>query len=101
VANVEECAFYHHMDLPGLKEVEGWDLRKTIDEYLGHLDFRGKRVLDVGAAGGFLTFEMKKRGAEVPRRESDKLLVGFIFFSFGFLVLLVNSFRWTSFACFL
>jgi hypothetical protein len=66
VTNVEECCFYHHMDLPGLKQVgKGWDLRKTIDDYLGHFDFRGKRVLDVGTASGFLTFEMEKRGAEV------------------------------------
>jgi hypothetical protein len=34
-------------------------LRKTIDDYLGHFDFRGKRALDVGAASGF-TFEMEK-----------------------------------------
>ena len=66
MANVEECAFYHHMDLPGLREVgNGWDLRKTVDDYLGHFDFRGKRVLDVGTASGFLSFEMEKRGAEV------------------------------------
>jgi SAM-dependent methyltransferase len=66
VTNVEECFFYHHMDLPGLGEVgKGWDLRKTIDGYLGHFDFRGKRVLDVGTASGFLSFEMEKRGAEV------------------------------------
>ena len=66
VAKVEEWAFYHHMDLPGLNEVGcGWDLRKTIDDYLGHFDFGGKRVLDVGTASGFLTFEMEKRGAEV------------------------------------
>ena len=65
----DECGrmrFHHHMDLPGLKEVgKGWDLRETIDDYLGHFDFRGKRVLDVGTASGFLTFEMEKRGAEV------------------------------------
>jgi predicted nicotinamide N-methyase len=36
-----------------------------VDPYLGNFDFVGKRVLDVGAASGFLTFEMEKRGAEV------------------------------------
>jgi hypothetical protein len=41
------------------------DLRRTVDDYLGRFDFRGKRVLDVGTASGFLTFEMEKRGAEV------------------------------------
>jgi hypothetical protein len=49
----EECYFYHHMDLPGVGEVgSGWDLRPTVDAYLGNLDFRGKRVLDVGAQAG-------------------------------------------------
>jgi SAM-dependent methyltransferase len=54
------------MDLPGIGRVgQEWDLRPTIDAYLGGFDFRGKRVLDVGAASGFLTFEMEKRGARV------------------------------------
>ena len=66
MVNVGECAFYHHMDLPGIGEVgNGWDLRKTVNDYLGNFDFRGKRVLDVGTESGFLSFEMEKRGAEV------------------------------------
>ena len=66
VTDVNQCAFYHHMDLPGIGEVgKGWDLRSTIDDYLGHFDFRGKRALDVGTASGYLTFEMERRGAEV------------------------------------
>jgi 2-polyprenyl-3-methyl-5-hydroxy-6-metoxy-1,4-benzoquinol methylase len=63
VRDVAECAFYHYMDLPGIGQVgDHWDLRPTIDEYLGRFDFRGKRALDVGAASGYLTFEMEKRG---------------------------------------
>lgn len=66
VTKVEDCIFYHHMDLPEVGAVgNGWDLRKSIDDYLGRFDFRGKRALDVGAASGYLTFEMEKRGAEV------------------------------------
>ena len=66
VTNVDECRFYHHMDLPGIGEVgKGWDLRRTIDDYLGRSDFRGQRALDVGTASGYLSFEMEKRGAEV------------------------------------
>src|SRR4051812_37484330 len=66
VAGVGDCWFYHVMDLPGAGKVGGqWDLRGQVDEYLGGFDFRGKRVLDVGAASGFLTFEMEKRGADV------------------------------------
>lgn len=66
VEDVASCAFYHVMDLPGVGTVgDHWDLRKTIDDYLGRFDFTGKRVLDVGSASGFLTFEMEKRGADV------------------------------------
>ena len=66
VGELAECAFYHVMDLPGVGTVgDHWDLRSTIDAYLGGFDFAGKKALDVGAASGFLTFEMEKRGAEV------------------------------------
>ncbi|MCU0788780.1 MAG: class I SAM-dependent methyltransferase [Verrucomicrobia bacterium] len=58
------CQFYHRMEIPGVGEVGGeWDLRQTIDSYLGEYDFTGQRVLDVGAATGFLTFEIERRGA--------------------------------------
>jgi len=66
VKDVSECSFYHVTDLPGVGTVgDTWDLRKTIDDYLGRFDFRGKRVLDVGSASGFLTFAMEQRGASV------------------------------------
>jgi hypothetical protein len=66
VTDLALCWFYHQIDLPGVGTVEGqWDLRETIGEYLGPVDYRGKTVLDVGAAGGYLTFEMEKRGAAV------------------------------------
>jgi hypothetical protein len=64
VADVASCRWYHAMDLPEVGTVGGqWDLRATIDEYLGHFDFRGKRCMDLGAASGYLTFEMERRGA--------------------------------------
>ena len=54
------------MDIPDVGTVEGFfDLRGTVDEYLGHVSFRDKRVLEIGPASGFLTFQMEKRGAEV------------------------------------
>ena len=66
VTDLSQCWFYHTADLPGFGQVKGqWDLRQRIDSYLGHVDFRGKRVLDVGAASGFLTFYMEERGADV------------------------------------
>ncbi len=68
----DECWFYHVMDLPGLGLVGGhWDLRGRIHEYIGHVEFAGKRVLDIGTASGFLTFEMERLGAEVVSFDAD------------------------------
>jgi hypothetical protein len=62
VTNVDVWFFYHHMDLPSLGELgEEWDLRKTFGDYLGHFDFHGRRVFDVGTASGFLTFIARGR----------------------------------------
>ncbi len=66
VEHLSDCYFYHVMELPGVGLVGGqWDLRDTLDDYLGHCDFSGKRVLDIGAASGYVSFEIEKRGAEV------------------------------------
>jgi SAM-dependent methyltransferase len=66
VRDIASCYFYHRMELPGVGLVGGqWDLRPTIDGYLAGFPFAGKRVLDVGAASGFPSFEMERRGADV------------------------------------
>lgn len=66
VTDLAACSFYHRMEIPGMGEVGAqWDLRDCIHEYLGRYDFANKRVLDVGAASGFLTFSMEKMGANV------------------------------------
>src|SRR5947207_13806455 len=67
VDDIADCYFYHTMELPGYGVMEGrdWDLRGGVDDYLGKLDFAGQRVLEIGPASGFLTFEMEKRGADV------------------------------------
>src|SRR6476620_70147 len=67
VADIGDCYFYHTMELPGRGLIEGrdWDLRGRVDEYLGNVDFGGQRVLEIGPASGFLTFEMEKRSADV------------------------------------
>jgi SAM-dependent methyltransferase len=66
VEDVADCYFYHTMTLPGYGVMIGeWDLRQGVDDYLGRVAFAGKRVLEIGPASGFLTFEMEKRGAEV------------------------------------
>lgn len=56
------------MDIPGYGLVKGeWDLRVGVKSYLGgdSVNFKGKRVLEMGAASGFLTFTMEKMGADV------------------------------------
>ena len=64
VNNLEDCFFYHTMDLPGLGVVPGqWDLRGRFEEYTGGVEFEGKSVLDVGTATGFLSFEAEHKGA--------------------------------------
>ena len=64
VDRLEDCFFYHAMELPGLGLVPAhWDLRERFDEYIGGVEIAGKSVLDVGTATGFLSFEAEKRGA--------------------------------------
>jgi len=54
------------MDIPGDGVVEGkWDLRGREDQYLGGVNFKGKRVLELGTASGCLCFYMESEGAEV------------------------------------
>ncbi len=66
ITNLEQCFFYHTMDIPGYGHVEGeWDLRGNVREYLGNVDFKGKRVLEIGVSSGFLSFYMESQGAEV------------------------------------
>jgi SAM-dependent methyltransferase len=66
VKSLGDCHFYHTMDLPRFGTVEGeWDLRDRFDDYIGGVDLKGKTVIDVGTASGFLTFEAEKRGATV------------------------------------
>ena len=66
VNGLDECWFYHTVDVPGVGTVPGeWDLRAGVDDYLGRVPLAGKRVLELGTASGFLCFEMEKRGADV------------------------------------
>lgn len=73
VSDVTDCYFYHTMDLPGLERIDGaWDLRPNMERYLGSMEFRGKRVLDVGCANGALSFYMERQGADVVSFDLDK-----------------------------
>ena len=60
----EDCFFYHTIALRGGEVAEGhWDLRGRFADYTGHAAMAGARVLDVGAASGFLTFSAEEAGA--------------------------------------
>jgi SAM-dependent methyltransferase len=81
LAALSDGYFYHSIDLPGLPTIAGaWDLRPAVDSYLGGIDVAGKRVLEVGAANGFLSFHMERQGASVvpydlsPDRLGDIML---------------------------
>lgn len=64
VERIEDCFFYHTVDLPGFGEVRGhWDLRGRFSDYVGGVSIAGKSVIDVGAATGFLSFEAERYGA--------------------------------------
>ncbi len=66
VGSIDDCIFYHSMDLPNAGSVSGqWDLRKREAEYLGHVDLAGKTVLEIGPASGHLCFFMESQGARV------------------------------------
>lgn len=66
ITSPEDCYFYHTMDIPGHGLVTGeWDLRGVEYQYLGGVKLSGKRVLELGAASGFLTVYMERQGAEV------------------------------------
>ncbi|MGD8804568.1 MAG: hypothetical protein PVH65_01870 [Chloroflexota bacterium] len=78
VTSLDECVFYHSMDIPGYGLAEGmWDLRPNVAKYLVVKDLKDKRALDVGTASGYLSFYMESQGAEVisfdlsPNHEAD------------------------------
>ncbi|SIR93662.1 Glycosyltransferase, GT2 family [Aquipseudomonas alcaligenes] len=66
----DQCQFYHSADLgPGREVLGPWDLRTGVDAYLGHQDFAGRSVLEIGPASGFLSFHMERMGAKVTAIE--------------------------------
>jgi len=72
----EDCYFYHTMDVPDHGVVRGeWDLRGKTEDYLGHVKFSDKRVLEFGTGSGYLSFFMESQGAaEVVSVDIDRHL---------------------------
>jgi O-methyltransferase len=70
-APFEACDRYHTFDLPDGGVIRGaWDLRGSESEYLGGVEFGGKRMLELGPSSGYLTFWMERQGAEVVSVEA-------------------------------
>ena len=66
VTDLKICEFYHVIDLKdGFTTPGVWDLRSGVDKYLGGVDFRLKKVIEIGPASGFLSFYMEGAGAKV------------------------------------
>jgi hypothetical protein len=64
--DINDCRFYHTFNFDGKDKINAkWDLTNCIDDYLSNFDFKGKRVIDIGSASGYLSFEMEKKGADV------------------------------------
>jgi hypothetical protein len=66
VTSPQECVWYQTFDLPDGSLIRGrWDYRSNVDDYLGRIDFKGKSVLEIGPASGYLTRALESRGADV------------------------------------
>jgi SAM-dependent methyltransferase len=66
VTNLEDCLFYHSMNIPGHGIVNGnWDILGNESQYTGEVAFQGKRVLEIGPGSGLLSFFMEREGADV------------------------------------
>ena len=62
----KDCHFYHTLDLGNGRVIPGgWDIRGNERNYLGHVQYDQLRVLEFGAASGYLTFWMESQGANV------------------------------------
>jgi hypothetical protein len=67
VASAGECYFYHTMDVPSgggvVTHPGNWDLRGRYDDYIYGAHLKGKSVLDVGTASGWISFEAERHGS--------------------------------------
>ena len=64
--SLEDCEWYHIMEIPGVGLTKGvFDVREDIDNIFGNLDYKDKKVLNLGPSTGYLSFEAERRGADV------------------------------------
>ena len=74
LGDVSRYYWYHTIDLgDGLVTPGLYDYRETVSGFPFARDMRGMRVLDVGPATGFFSFEFERRGAQVTAMELPSL----------------------------
>ncbi len=67
---VATLPWYHSIDLGDSVVTNGqYDHRPYLSHYGLPVDLHGKTVLDIGAASGFFSFELERRGAQVTATE--------------------------------
>jgi len=63
VPDRDECLFYHKMTFPDGEIVPGiWEI-PSFKKYIGSYKIKGKTVLDIGTATGYLAFSAENAGA--------------------------------------
>jgi len=60
-----DCDFYHTLEVGDERHHGVWDLRGRERSYLGYVDVKGQRVLELGPASGHMTFHMGRMDADV------------------------------------
>ena len=60
--DLKECYWYHSMQFPDGECVRGTWAIPDFDDYVGGYNLRGKTVLDVGTASGYLAFHAEQAG---------------------------------------
>ena len=65
--SLNDCEWYHIMEIPGIEGLTDgvFDCRDDIGNILGNLDFKNKKVINLGPSTGYLSFEAERRGANV------------------------------------
>ncbi len=72
--SLDECEWYHAMEIPGIEGLTGsqpntrdatFDCREDIGNILGNLDYKGKKVINLGSITGHISFEAERRGGDV------------------------------------
>ena len=68
--SLDECEWYHAMEIDGVSPNNltpsiSFDCREDIGNILGNLDYKDKKVLNLGSITGYLSFEAERRGGDV------------------------------------